>query len=463
MANIFVPFPIKIQFPGVDFCVNSSPSWPVAILLGFQHYVLMLGTSVIIPSIIVPLMGGGNREKAEVIQTLLFVAGLNTLLQTWFGTRLPVVIGGSYTFVFPAIFIVLADRYSIYTDPIDRFKMSMRGIQGAILVASILPILVGFLGLWRIFVRGAVKEHGRGFSINDEPPIFLARFFHASQLIIVNHHCSYSRRVFGSKINGKISRRVKTENGSGEICIRSGFNGSKREEYDLGSTGVKRDCEMGPRETTGLCSAMIQPYRGVKWECEKPPDSVRGFSDDGGERVCAAITVLHLLAQCVEIGLPELVILIIFSQYIPHWIKSKGGMLERFFERYAVLLSIAIVWPYAAFLTVAGAYKNRPPNTQFSCRVDRSGLITDAPWIRVPLPWQWGTPTVNIGEAFVMMAAAFVALIESTGTFIAASRYGSATPPLPSVLSRGAGWLLQNKVYNRFLYLHGSLSATILQ
>ena len=29
---------------------------------------------------------------------------------------------------------------------------------------------------------------------------------------------------------------------------------------------------------------------------------------------------------------------------------------------------------------------------------------------------------------------------QSTGTFIAASRYGSATPIPPSVLSRGIGW-----------------------
>lgn len=29
---------------------------------------------------------------------------------------------------------------------------------------------------------------------------------------------------------------------------------------------------------------------------------------------------------------------------------------------------------------------------------------------------------------------------QSTGTFIAASRYGSATPMPPSVLSRGIGW-----------------------
>jgi len=59
-----------------------------------------------------------QEEKAEVIQTLLFVAGLNTLLQTTFGTRLPAVIGGSYTFVPTTISIILAGRYSDILDPI---------------------------------------------------------------------------------------------------------------------------------------------------------------------------------------------------------------------------------------------------------------------------------------------------------------------------------------------------------
>lgn len=30
------------------------------IVQGFQHYIVMLGTTVIIPSILVPLMGGGD-------------------------------------------------------------------------------------------------------------------------------------------------------------------------------------------------------------------------------------------------------------------------------------------------------------------------------------------------------------------------------------------------------------------
>lgn len=52
-----------------------------------------------------------------VIQTLLFVAGINTLLQSFFGTRLPAVIGGSYTFVLPTISIILAGRYANEPNP----------------------------------------------------------------------------------------------------------------------------------------------------------------------------------------------------------------------------------------------------------------------------------------------------------------------------------------------------------
>ncbi|GFQ02430.1 nucleobase-ascorbate transporter 6 [Phtheirospermum japonicum] len=98
------------------------------------------------------------------------------------------------------------------------------------------------------------------------------------------------------------------------------------------------------------------------------------------------------------------------------------------------------MWIYAHLLTVGGAYSGKPPNTQISCRTDRSGLINAAPWIRVPYPFLWGAPSFDAGEAFAMMMAAFIALVESTGGFIAVSRYASATPLPPSILSRGVGW-----------------------
>ena len=110
------------------------------------------------------------------------------------------------------------------------------------------------------------------------------------------------------------------------------------------------------------------------------------------------------------------------------------------FNRFALLLSVAIVWIYCHILTVGGAYNHAAPKTQLSCCTDRAGIISGAPRIRIPYPFQWGAPTFDAGEAFAMMAASFVALVESTGPFIAVSRYSSATPLPPSVLSRGVGW-----------------------
>ena len=127
-----------------------------------------------------------QEEKAKVVQTILFVAGINTLLQTTFGTRLPAVIGASYTFVPTTISIILSGRFSDTSNPIDvmmwhflflsflcesffvlllkqqinhvvfflqRFERIMRATQGALIVASTLQMILGFSGLWRNVVR----------------------------------------------------------------------------------------------------------------------------------------------------------------------------------------------------------------------------------------------------------------------------------------------------------------------
>ncbi|GLT71168.1 hypothetical protein SLA2020_432050 [Shorea laevis] len=94
---------------------------------------------------------------------------------------------------------------------------------------------------------------------------------------------------------------------------------------------------------------------------------------------------------------------------------------------------------------------------EISHRTDRTGLFTAAPWIYFPYPFQWGSPTFHAGEAFAMIAASFVSLFESTGTFFATARYGSATPVPPSVISRAACWLgigvLLNSMFGSVLAL----------
>lgn len=127
--------------------------------LAFQHYIVMLGTIVLIASNLVPRMGGDHvgfihhqnifqlltywwtteylfiwiwycyeqGDKARVIQTLLFMAGINTLIQTFIGTRLPTVMSASVAFTLPVLSIIkdladetFADEHDVWS-PKHRF------------------------------------------------------------------------------------------------------------------------------------------------------------------------------------------------------------------------------------------------------------------------------------------------------------------------------------------------------
>ncbi|CAH9143420.1 unnamed protein product, partial [Cuscuta epithymum] len=312
------PHAVLEQLSGVQFCVNSPPSWSEAIFLGFQHYLLTLGNIVFIPKTIVPQMGGSKVEEARVVQVLLFISGINTLFQSLFGVRLPSVIGGSYAYLIPISSIVQSRKFQQIPDPHMRFEHTMRSIQGALIVASSFQVVAGFIGLWRNATR------------------FL------SPLSVVP---------------------LITLTGLGLFYL--------------------------------------------------------GFP---------------LMAKCAVVGIPELFFIILVSQYLPTWLKLKRPILDR----YAVLFSVSIVWIYAAILTWSGPYKTY---SEENCRIDSSRLMSGSSWISVPLPFQWGAPTFNAGDVFAILASCFVSSIESTAVFYATSRYGSATPVPPSIMSRGVGWL----------------------
>ncbi|CAL9756088.1 unnamed protein product [Musa acuminata subsp. burmannicoides] len=148
-----ITHPPMDQLHGLEYCIDSNPSWGEAIALGFQHYILALGTAVMIPTLLVHLMGGTDDDKVKVVQTLLFVSGINTLLQTLFGTRLPIVIGGSYAFVVPIISIIHDSSLAQITDDHERFLQTMRAIQGALIVSSSIQIILGYSQLWGICSR----------------------------------------------------------------------------------------------------------------------------------------------------------------------------------------------------------------------------------------------------------------------------------------------------------------------
>lgn len=74
------------------------------------------------------------------------------------------------------------------------------------------------------------------------------------------------------------------------------------------------------------------------------------------------------------------------------------------FEKFAVLMSIAIVWIYAHLLTVGGAYNHTPQKTQISCRTDRSGLIEAAPWLVLVDASYWDWPLSSLDASCIYKA-----------------------------------------------------------
>ncbi|KAM0062208.1 putative xanthine/uracil/vitamin C permease [Helianthus debilis subsp. tardiflorus] len=99
-----------------------------------------------------------------------------------------------------------------------------------------------------------------------------------------------------------------------------------------------------------------------------------------------------MVGNCVEIGLPILLLVIGVSQYLKHTKLLKDIPV---FERFPLLICISIIWIYSIILTASGTYRNRPDPTQTSCRTDKAYIISTAPWlgIGVLLDGLYGTGT----------------------------------------------------------------------
>ena len=125
---------------GMHYTVCDVPPLPTSVLLGAQHYLTMLGASVLVPLIITPEMGATREQTAEVIATCFLVAGINTLIQTTVGDRLPIVQSGSFAYL-PATFSIINNpSLQGIEDDNERFLATMQTIQGAIIVVGIIQM-----------------------------------------------------------------------------------------------------------------------------------------------------------------------------------------------------------------------------------------------------------------------------------------------------------------------------------
>jgi uracil-xanthine permease len=132
----------------IVYPIGSKPRWPLAFLLGIQQYLTMFGATVLIPFIIGGAMKMPQDQLALLISTIFFTSGLCTLIQqSPLGNRLPVIQGGTFSFLGPTFAIIgmVATNYKGTDIPMWQFQIQQ--VAAAIMVASVVEIVLGYSGL----------------------------------------------------------------------------------------------------------------------------------------------------------------------------------------------------------------------------------------------------------------------------------------------------------------------------
>ncbi|XP_039981942.1 solute carrier family 23 member 1-like [Xiphias gladius] len=150
------------------YCVTDIPPWYLCIFLAIQHYLTAFGGIISIPLILSEglCLQHDSLTQSRLINTIFFVSGLCTLLQVTFGVRLPILQGGTFAVLTPAMAMLSMPEWKCpawtqnaslvnTSSPvfIEVWQTRMRTLQGSIMVASLLQILIGFSGIIGFLMR----------------------------------------------------------------------------------------------------------------------------------------------------------------------------------------------------------------------------------------------------------------------------------------------------------------------
>ncbi|XP_036184491.1 solute carrier family 23 member 1-like isoform X3 [Myotis myotis] len=85
--------------------ILDIPPWYLCIILGIQHFITALGGLVAVPLILAKglCLQHDPLTQSYLISTMFFISGICTLLQVFFGVRLPILQGGTFAFVAPSL------------------------------------------------------------------------------------------------------------------------------------------------------------------------------------------------------------------------------------------------------------------------------------------------------------------------------------------------------------------------
>ena len=133
---------------GLIYGLDDRPPFGQAMVLAAQHVLTMFGSTVAVPLLLATPMGMSPTDTALLISSVMLCSGVATLLQSTFGSRLPIIQGVSFSFL-AAFFMIIAK----VTGPASEGglagdgALAMRYIAGAIICGAALEVVIGFSGL----------------------------------------------------------------------------------------------------------------------------------------------------------------------------------------------------------------------------------------------------------------------------------------------------------------------------
>ncbi|AFZ71792.1 uracil-xanthine permease family protein [Natronobacterium gregoryi] len=131
---------------GIEYGIDDRPPLGESTVLGIQHYLTMIGANIAVPLILADAMGMPGDITAQFVGTFFVVSGIATLAQTTFGNRYPIVQGAPFSMLAPALAIVAVVTTGGVAGQPD-WQAALLQLQGAIIVAAAVQVLMGYFGL----------------------------------------------------------------------------------------------------------------------------------------------------------------------------------------------------------------------------------------------------------------------------------------------------------------------------
>ena len=122
--------------------LNDRPPPGRAVVLALQHVLTMFGATVSVPLLLGPKMGMDAQQMGLLISSVMLCSGLATVIQSTWGSRLPIVQGVSFSFL--GVFLAIIDKG---THEHWEAAVMMQYIGGAIIVGAVVEMVIGFTGL----------------------------------------------------------------------------------------------------------------------------------------------------------------------------------------------------------------------------------------------------------------------------------------------------------------------------